>query len=119
MQQQLQQERWGDPDGDAAGDSDEAGEGDRYLALVQRTLQANYHVPPTISEQERLHLRGTVLLYIEPDGRITRWNLERPSGNVAFDGALERAVRSTRLPPPPDGMREVYRSTGLQVIFQI
>lgn len=119
MQREVDREQWGDPEGDPLGDSEEGSEGDRYLALVQRALQANYHVPPTISDRERIYLKGTVVLFIEPDGRVRRWRLEHPSGNSAFDGALERAVRDTRLPPPPDGMQELYRSTGLQVIFHI
>jgi colicin import membrane protein/protein TonB len=119
VQKQVERERWGDPQGDPAGDADEAGEGDRYLALVVRALQSNYRVPATISERERMYLKGTVILYIEGDGRVGRWRLERPSGNSAFDDALERTVRQTRLPPPPDAFRDLYRSTGLQVIFQI
>lgn len=119
VQKEVEQERWGDPQGDPAGDSDEASEGDRYLALVVRALKANYRVPSTISERERLYLKGSVILYIEPDGRVSRHRLEQSSGNGAFDDALDRTVRQTRLPPPPDGFRDLYRTTGLQVIFQI
>lgn len=119
VQKQMAEERWGDPAGDAAGDATTAEEGDRYLALVRRELQANYRVPATISERERLYLKGTVVLFIEPDGRLRGWRFEARSGNAAFDEALERTLRQTRLPPPPGGMRELYRSTGLQVIFQI
>ncbi|WP_242394524.1 energy transducer TonB [Anaeromyxobacter oryzisoli] len=114
------QEQWGSPDGDPAGDSDSAEEGDRYLAQVRRILQANYRVPATISERDQLHLQGSIVLYIEPDGRISRWRLDRPSGNGAFDAALERTLGETRrLPPPPDAFRQQYRSGGVQVIFKI
>jgi colicin import membrane protein/protein TonB len=119
MQREVERERWGDPEGDPLGDSEDAGEGDRYLALVIRALQGNYDVPNTISERERLHLKSTIVLFIEPDGRVARWRVERPSGNVAFDAALERTIRQTRLPPPPDDKRETYRSNGVEVIFQI
>jgi colicin import membrane protein len=113
------EKRYGSPDGDPAGDSDTASEGDRYLALVQRALKASYRIPATISERDRLHLKGTIVVYIEGDGRIARWRIEKPSGNGAFDDALERTLRETRLPPPPDAMRERYRSIGVQVLFQI
>lgn len=113
------EKRYGSPDGDPAGDSDTASEGDRYLALVQRALKASYRIPATISERDRLHLKGTVVVFIEGDGRIARWRIEKPSGNGAFDDALERTLRETRLPPPPDAMRERYRSVGVQVLFQI
>jgi len=119
VQRQVAEERWGDPTGDVAGTAEEAGEGDRYLALVVQALQANYRVPATISDRERLFLKGTVVLWIEPDGRIGRWHMEKPSGNVAFDDALDRTLRRTRLPPPPDALREAYRTTGLQVTFDL
>jgi colicin import membrane protein/protein TonB len=111
--------QYGDPDGDPLGDSEEGTEGDRYLALVDREIRANYDVPSTISDRERLYLKATVVIYIEPDGRIGRWQFQAPSGNPAFDAALERTLRKTRVPPPPDGAREAYRRNGLQVIFQI
>jgi colicin import membrane protein/protein TonB len=117
--QQVDDKRWGAPDGDPSGDSETAAEGDRYLAVVQRQIQTNYNVPATISERERMYLKGTIVLFIDPDGRISRWRFESRSGNGSFDDALERALRATRLPPPPDGMKDLYRRQGLQVIFQI
>lgn len=119
VQREGTPERWGDPGGDVAGSATEGAEGDRYLALVLRELQANYQAPATISERERLYLKGTIVLFIEPDGRIRGWRFEKRSGNAAFDEYLERTLRNTRLPPPPPAMRELYRTTGLQVIFQI
>lgn len=119
VKQEVERERWGDPEGDPAGDASEAGEGDRYLALVKRALQENYRVPATISERDRMYLKGTVVLWIEPDGNIARWRIEKSSGNGAFDDALERTVRQTRLPPPPDAQRQLYRSTGLAIVFEI
>jgi colicin import membrane protein/protein TonB len=107
----------GDPSGDPMGDSAE-GEGDQYQALVKRALDAEYRLPSTISERERLFLAGEVLLFIEPDGRLARYVVEKRSGNSAFDEALERAVRQARLPPPPTAQRELYRRTGLLVIFK-
>jgi colicin import membrane protein/protein TonB len=109
--------RWGDPEGDPEGDADEAGEGDRYLAKAVRALQANYRVPATISEQERLHLRATVVLFIDPSGAIRDFRFEARSGNGAFDAALERAIHATRLPVPPDAMKDAYRRVGLGVNF--
>jgi colicin import membrane protein/protein TonB len=118
VQRQADEERWGDPSGDAAGGSD-AAEGDQYLALVDRALRANYRAPVTIAERERLYLEADVILWIEPDGRISRWRLERPSGNATFDAAVERTLRVTpRVPPPPDHLRDSYRTTGIKLVFQ-
>jgi colicin import membrane protein/protein TonB len=117
---QLKQElQAGRPDGAQDGDAAEAGEGDQYLGLVVRQLRQGYRLPTTISDRERLFLTGTVVLHIEADGRISRYELTRRSGNPAFDEALERAVRETRLAPPPPQLRDLYRQTGLEVVFKI
>jgi colicin import membrane protein/protein TonB len=108
----------GSPEGDPLGDSSEA-VGDQYLAQVVRALRQNYRVPSTIGEKERLFLKGTIVLFIEPDGRVLRHEFATRSGNPTFDEALERAVRDTRLPAPPPEAREAYRRRGLQVDFKI
>jgi colicin import membrane protein len=110
---------WGDPAGSPEGDASDGSEGDRYLGLVTQALQANYRLPATISEQDRLHLKATVVLTIQPDGRISALRFERASGNPSFDQALERAVRQTRLPPPPAELRRAYATTGLGVNFRM
>jgi TonB family protein len=109
----------GRADGSADGDASEAGDGDEYLGLVVRQLRQGYRLPSTIGDRERLFLTGTVVLHIEADGRVSRYELTRRSGNPAFDEALERAVRETRLPPPPPPLRDLYRRTGLEVLFKI
>ena len=118
QRQQQVEERWGDPGGDAAGDSD-AAEGDQYLAQIDRALHANYVAPVTIPERERLYLQSRVILWIEPDGRVTRWRQERSSGNPTFDAAVERTLRLTsRVSPPPERLRDLYRRDGIALIFQ-
>ena len=115
----LEREAWGDPAGSPEGEASDASEGDRYRGLVTQALQSNYRLPATISEQDRLHLRATVVLTIQPDGRISAFRFEKASGNPAFDQALERAVRQARLPPPPAELRRAYATTGLGVNFRM
>lgn len=110
--------RFGSPTGSPLGESSEE-EGDRYLALVQQALHSNYRVPATISEPERKNLEAVVVLTIQPDGRLSGFRFEKKSGNAGFDEALERAVRQTRLPPPPPEMRSRYREVGLGVRFHM
>lgn len=118
VQRQQDEQRWGDPNGDAAGDSD-TGEGDQYLAQIDRALHANYVAPSTIPERERLYLQARVILWVEPDGRVTRWRTERSSGNPNFDAAVERTLKLTgRVPPPPDRLRDLYRKDGIALVFQ-
>jgi colicin import membrane protein/protein TonB len=118
VQRDVDERRYGAPDGHAAGDSDTA-EGDQYAALVDRALRANYVVPVTVPERERMHLEADVILWIEPDGRITRWKQDRSSGNPTFDAAVERTLRATtRVPPPPEHLRDAYRRLGIQLLFR-
>ncbi len=119
VQKDVEQERWGSPDGDPAGDSETGTEGDRYLALATRELQSNYILPKTISQTESLHLAATVVLLIDASGRIVGHTFERRSGNPAYDSALERAVQSSKLPPPPPALRERFRTQGLGVNFHL
>jgi colicin import membrane protein len=118
VKKQAQDERYGAPDGDAGGDSDTA-EGERYLALVHRAIHANYRVPSTIPERERLYLQASIVVWIDPDGHVTRWSVEHPSGNPTFDAAVERTLKATgRVPPPPDHLRDTARRTGVALLFQ-
>jgi colicin import membrane protein len=112
-------ERWGDPSGVPGGDATDGSEGDRYLGLVTQALQSSYRLPATLSEAERRSLGATVVLTIEPDGRVASFRFEKKSGNAAFDQALERAVRDARLPPPPPELRQRFRTVGLGVNFKV
>jgi colicin import membrane protein/protein TonB len=119
VQRQANAEQWGSPDGDPMGDSETGSEGDRYLALVTRELQSNYVLPKTIPQTESLHLAATVVLILDANGRIAGHSFERRSGNPAYDAALERAIQSSHLPPPPPALRERFRSQGLGVNFHL
>ena len=114
----LAEPAYGDPNGDPQGDASEASAGDQYLALVERALRESYVLPATISDRDRLHLKATVILYVDADGRVLRHAFESSSGNGAFDGALERAIRAARLPPPPPELRQKYRNEGLGVVYR-
>jgi colicin import membrane protein/protein TonB len=118
VRKQVDEERWGSPEGDPMGLAIEGEAGDRYLALVDRALRDVYELPPTIPERDRLHLRAKVVLFVEPDGSIVRWKFESRSGSAAFDDALERAIRRARLPPPPPEARDLFRRTGVVVLFK-
>jgi len=114
----LEEPVYGDPAGDPLGDASEASAGDEYLALVERTLRETYILPATISDRDRVHLKATVVLYLDADGQVLRYAFEERSGNGAFDAALERAIRAARLPPPPAAMRQRYRREGLGVVYR-
>lgn len=108
---------YGDPKGHAQGDSND-GAGDQYLALVISALRDSYNLPLTLSDSERVRLSATLSLYIDANGRIVRHVFRTRSGNAAVDAALERAIRSTRLPPPPPEFQKEYRTEGLGVVYR-
>jgi colicin import membrane protein/protein TonB len=114
----LSEPTYGDPQGNPLGDASEAGEGDQYLALVERSLRESYVLPATISDRDRLHLKATVVLYLDSDGSVLRYAFESRSGDSAFDAALERAIHAARIPPPPAEFRQKYRNEGLGVLYR-
>lgn len=108
----------GQLDGDPMGDAEEAAEGERYLALVQKRIQSNYTVPSTIPDEERIRLRAVVTIRVEPNGVISDLRISKPSGNDLFDAALESAVRrASPLPPPPGHLRASLKA--LPINFRI
>ena len=119
VQRQEDDRRYGNPSGDAAGESESGSDGDRYLGAVVQQLKRNYDVPKTIPPQDLLNLKATVILRIDPAGRIAGHEFERRSGNAAYDAALERAIARTQLPPPPPALRDHYGRTGLGVNFHL
>ena len=108
----------GSADGDPLRTERDGDVADRYLAQVTRALQETYTLPSTLSERERMYLQATVLLFIEPDGRISRWQFAQRSQNAVFDAALERAVQQAALPPPPSDLAPKYREQGLAVRYR-
>jgi colicin import membrane protein/protein TonB len=117
LSQLTQEIQEGSPEGDPLGDAGQA-EGDQYLAAVVQALRQNYRLPSTIPERERHALQGTLVLHVARDGRILSFEFAKRSGNPVFDEALERAVRQTRLPPPPAALRDTYLN-GFEVDFRI
>lgn len=107
----------GQADGDAMGTAEDAAEGDRYLALVEQALRANYVLPTTISAKERLYLKCVLFLKIAPSGKIDSFRIAESSGNPHFDRAVEASVARTMLAPPPDSFRKTYRD-GLEIVFK-
>jgi TonB family protein len=108
----------GQLDGDPEGDAEEAAEGERYLALVQRRVKDNYQVPATIPEQERLYLHAVVRIFIQKNGQISRHQLIRSSGNGIFDSAVQSGVaRASPLPPPPEHLVDLLRE-GVDLNFR-
>lgn len=108
----------GQLDGHAEGDSDRA-EGEAYYALLEKRVKDQYKLPATISERERMYLNATVRIYIEANGRISRFEIVQGSGNGVFDSALESAVqRASPVPPPPQHLVKLLARDGVDLNFK-
>jgi TonB family protein len=108
----------GQLDGDPQGDSATA-EGERYWGLVSAQIHRNYDVSDTIPDQERVHLRAQVLLFIGRAGEILRAQLVQSSGNELFDNAVLTAARKAGpFAPPPDHLRSMLRDSGVRLEFR-
>lgn len=91
-------------------------EGDRYFAAVLEAVRAHYVLPSIISERELASLKATVVAFIARDGTIIRYEFEKRSGNKNFDDALERALKLSKVPPPPPEREKLVRE-GVAFVF--
>jgi len=108
----------GQLDGDPQGDSPTA-EGERYWGMVSAQIHRNYDVSDTIPNEERLHLRAQVLLFIGRTGEVLRAQLVQSSGNELFDNAVLTAARKAGpFAPPPDHLRKMLRDEGVRLEFR-
>ena len=106
------------PTGDVRGDSSTA-EGEAYWGLLSAQIRRNYDVAETIPEQDRLHLRAQVILFIGRAGEVLRVQLAQSSGNSLFDGAvLAAAKKAAPYSPPPEHLRALLQKSGVRLEFR-
>lgn len=109
----------GDPNGDPMGNATEAiNPASGYALEVSRVLKANYAVPDLIPPSQRRFLEAEVVLFVERDGTISRFEFIRRHPNALFMGALEALLGRIRLPPPPPNLAADMRDTGIGVVFK-
>lgn len=116
--QRLRQINAGELDGDEAGDTDTAAEGDRYDAMVKKCIQDNY-VIRGLEKARTSDKEVTMLIRIGASGKITDYHLLKSSGLPGFDADVARAVRGCgSVPPPPMARRDEVRREGLALVFK-
>lgn len=70
---------------------------DKYKGLISSKIRHNIVMPPDVAENVRAEFVVTLL----PGGSVLDATLLKPSGNAAYDEAVERAIRkSVPLPLP-------------------
>ena len=108
----------GSPDGSSMGttsDPSRAAEG--YQREVAAALKSAYVVPAPIPAAQRRFLKATVVLFIDRRGRITRFEFAERHGNKLFMSALEKLLKTIKLPEPPRVLRSRVAREGVVVIF--
>ena len=71
-------------------------------------IRAQYAVPSTLTDDERVRLRAKLSIKIAQNGSLKNARLSRSSGNSANDNAILVAAKKARLPPPPIPLRAFY-----------
>jgi colicin import membrane protein len=70
-----------------------------YEAKIKKKIQDNVVMSPDVADDAH----GLFLVTLLPGGRVWKAELEKSSGNKAYDDAVERAIfKSDPLPLPPD-----------------
>ena len=70
-----------------------------YQAKIKNKIRRNIVKPPDVPDDALAEFSVTLL----PDGSVLSQVLKKPSGNAAYDSAVERAIlKSQPLPLPPD-----------------
>jgi len=71
---------------------------DRYINDIRNKIRGRANVPDNVTGNPEVHVRLRIL----PGGEVLEAIITRPSGNRAYDAAIERAIRSASpLPVPP------------------
>ncbi|MGQ0505079.1 MAG: energy transducer TonB [Myxococcaceae bacterium] len=110
---ELEGAEYGDVEGDAA-----TAEGERYWGMLSAQIRRNYDVSQTISEQERLHLKAQVRIFITKTGSLQKVDL-KTSGNPLFDSAVLSAVKkASPFSPPPEHLRASLQKVGVVLEFK-
>ena len=91
-------------------------QGEKYVKAIKDRIKRFYIGPPSVKGNEVAEFEVVLL----PDGNVLSAKLKRPSGNPAYDNAVERAItRAQPLPMPTDPallkeFRELNLSLGVQ-----
>lgn len=88
---------------------------DEYVSKIQSKIRHNIVLPPDVPDEARAEFLVTVL----PDGSVLPPHKGKPSGSMAYDDAVERAIlKSQPLPLPPDANLARTRFRDLKLVFQ-
>lgn len=88
-----------------------------YAGHITDRLRSNWNLPAYLQGKG---LRASVIMYINPNGQVSRFVLKQSSGNEAFDDYVIATIkRSNPFAPPPEEMAKGLRNSGLEVLFPL
>ncbi|MEO1338706.1 MAG: hypothetical protein AAFV29_23885, partial [Myxococcota bacterium] len=88
-----------------------------YKRDIAEALRVGYDVPAPIPAAKRRFLKARVVLFIDQQGRIKKYEFTERHSNVLFMSSLEKLLRSIKLPKPPNALRRQVARSGVEVIF--
>jgi hypothetical protein len=88
-----------------------------YEAQVAVSLKQAYQLPEMLKSQQQF-LSAEFVLYIEANGRISKYEIVKGHPNDLFMSALESLLKTHQLPAPPSALASQYRERGVLVRFK-
>ena len=108
----------GSPEGVAHGTTTDPARAARgYEAQVAASLKQAYQLPEMLKSQQQF-LSAEFVLFIEGNGRISRYEIVKRHPNDLFMSALESLLKTHQLPAPPPNLASRYRDEGVLVRFK-
>ena len=88
---------------------------DRYVNAIKAKIRGKANVPDNVTGMPELVVRIRIL----PGGEVLDATITKPSGNRAYDSAIERAIRSAQpLPVPPADSELFPQFRDLNLVFR-
>jgi len=87
---------------------------DEYTGKIVSKIRSNIVMPPDVANDARAEFSVTLL----PGGTVLSARLTRPSGNAAYDDAVERAILKSQPLPLPADMAMFSRFRELKLVFK-
>ena len=77
---------------------------DRFVNLIRAKIRSRANVPDTVTGKPNIQVEIRIL----PGGDVLDIRVIKPSGNRAYDTAIERAIRSAQPLPVPEPNSELF-----------
>lgn len=87
---------------------------DEYTARIQGKIKRNVVMPPDVANDARAEFSVMLL----PGGTVLSVRLLKPSGNAAYDNAVERAILKSQPLPLPADVAMFNRFRELRLVFK-